>query len=145
MAFGSGVLISALSFELMDEAYLKGGLPERRSGSSPARWSTRWPTSPSRAPADITANARASRSRRRPKALASPSQSARCSTAFRSVAIGAGIIEGVGVSLVTVLAVFLSNLPEGLASAAGMRKAGRSPAYGSVSGAASPYSPAWQP
>ena len=29
MAFGSGVLISALSFELMDEAYKRGGFARR--------------------------------------------------------------------------------------------------------------------
>ena len=33
------------------------------------------------------------------------------------------------VSLVAVAAIFLSNVPEGLASAAGMKKAGRSAAY----------------
>jgi len=39
------------------------------------------------------------------------------------------LIEGGAVSLVAVVAVFLSNVPEGLSSAAGMRKAGRSPLY----------------
>src|SRR5688572_2024034 len=46
-----------------------------------------------------------------------------------SIVIGVSLLEGVGVSLVTVAAVFLSNLPEGLSSAAGMRRAGRSKAY----------------
>jgi ZIP family zinc transporter len=46
-----------------------------------------------------------------------------------SVVIGVSLLEGGGVSLVTVAAVFLSNIPEGLSSAAGMRQAGRSPAY----------------
>ena len=46
-----------------------------------------------------------------------------------SVAIGATLLEGSGVSLVTVAAVFLSNVPEGLSSAAGMRKAGRGAGY----------------
>src|SRR3954452_3981406 len=32
MAFGSGVLISALSFELMDEAYRRGGLGSTAAG-----------------------------------------------------------------------------------------------------------------
>ena len=32
-------------------------------------------------------------------------------------------------SLVAVIAIFLSNVPEGLSSAAGMRKAGRSAGY----------------
>src|SRR3954470_21362575 len=32
MAFGSGVLISALSFELMDNAYARGGFPSTAIG-----------------------------------------------------------------------------------------------------------------
>lgn len=32
MAFGSGVLLSAVSFELLDEAYQLGGLPHLGSG-----------------------------------------------------------------------------------------------------------------
>ena len=60
---------------------------------------------------------------------ASPSRSARCSTAFpESVVIGVSLLAGGGVSPVTVAAVFLSNVPEGLSSAAGMKKAGRSAA-----------------
>lgn len=46
-----------------------------------------------------------------------------------SVVIGVSLLGGSGVSLVTVAAIFLSNVPEGLASAAGMRKAGRSALY----------------
>ena len=46
-----------------------------------------------------------------------------------AVAIGTSMLEGGAVSLVTVTAIFLSNIPEGLSSAAGMRKAGRSPKY----------------
>ena len=43
--------------------------------------------------------------------------------------IGVSLLDGTGVSMVTVAAVFLSNVPEGLSSAAGMRRAGRSAAY----------------
>lgn len=39
------------------------------------------------------------------------------------------MLKGGGVSLVTVIAIFLSNIPEGLSSAAGMKKAGRSATY----------------
>jgi ZIP family zinc transporter len=46
-----------------------------------------------------------------------------------SIVIGISMIGGGVVSLVTVLAVFLSNVPEGLASAAGMKAAGRSARY----------------
>ncbi len=43
--------------------------------------------------------------------------------------IGVSLLDGTGVSLVTVAAVFLSNLPEGLSSVAGMKRAGRSAGY----------------
>jgi zinc transporter, ZIP family len=46
-----------------------------------------------------------------------------------SIVIGTSLLAGKGVSLVAVAAVFLSNVPEGLSSAAGMLKAGRSASY----------------
>src|SRR6185437_4546108 len=46
-----------------------------------------------------------------------------------SIAIGITMIRGGTVSLVAVIAIFLSNIPEGLSSAAGMKKAGRSATY----------------
>ncbi len=73
MAFGAGVLLSAVSFELIAEAHEQGGL--------------------------------------------------------KPVVIGASLLAGGPVSLVTVIAVFLSNVPEGLSSAAGMRQAGRTRRY----------------
>jgi zinc transporter, ZIP family len=39
------------------------------------------------------------------------------------------LIAGGAVSLVTVLAIFLSNVPEGLSGSAGMKHAGRPPRY----------------
>ena len=46
-----------------------------------------------------------------------------------SIAIGVTMISGGAVSWVAVAAIFLSNVPEGLSSSAGMRKAGRSARY----------------
>ena len=46
-----------------------------------------------------------------------------------SVVSGVSLLEGAGVSLAMVAAVFLSNVPEGLSSAAGMKQAGKSRAY----------------
>ncbi|KAA2235109.1 ZIP family metal transporter [Salinarimonas soli] len=46
-----------------------------------------------------------------------------------SVVLGVGLVGGSGVSLPMLAAVFLSNLPEGLSSAVGMRKAGHSKVY----------------
>ena len=44
-----------------------------------------------------------------------------------SIVIGLSLLKGGIVSSVTVAAIFLSNLPEGLSSAAGMKAAGHSP------------------
>jgi ZIP family zinc transporter len=46
-----------------------------------------------------------------------------------SVVIGLSLIGGGAVSMVAVIAIFVSNIPEGLSSSAGMKKAGRSRAY----------------
>ena len=46
-----------------------------------------------------------------------------------SIVIGVSTIHGGAVIWVAVIAIFLSNVPEGLSSAAGMKKAGRSAAY----------------
>ncbi|TNC71667.1 ZIP family metal transporter [Rubellimicrobium roseum] len=46
-----------------------------------------------------------------------------------SVVLGVGLLDGQGVSPGVLAAILLSNLPEGLSSAAGMRRAGRGPAY----------------
>lgn len=43
--------------------------------------------------------------------------------------IGLSLLQGGDVSTVAVTAIFLSNLPEGLSSSAGMKKAGRSKMY----------------
>jgi len=46
-----------------------------------------------------------------------------------SIVIGLSMLGGGKVSMVAVAAIFLSNVPEGLSSAAGMKKAGRSATY----------------
>jgi ZIP family zinc transporter len=46
-----------------------------------------------------------------------------------SVVLGLGLLSGRGVSIAMLAAIFLSNFPEGLSSALGMRAAGRSAAY----------------
>jgi ZIP family zinc transporter len=46
-----------------------------------------------------------------------------------SIVIGLSLLAGGAVSTVAVVAIFLSNLPEGLSSAAGMKKAGHSARY----------------
>jgi ZIP family zinc transporter len=46
-----------------------------------------------------------------------------------SAVIGVSLLDGGAVSLVTVAAVFISNIPEGLSSSAGMKRAGRGKGY----------------
>jgi ZIP family zinc transporter len=46
-----------------------------------------------------------------------------------SMVIGLSLIGGGSVGFVTVIAIFISNVPEGLSSSAGMKKAGRSRLY----------------
>jgi ZIP family zinc transporter len=46
-----------------------------------------------------------------------------------SIVIGLSMLEGSRVSIVAVAAIFMSNVPEGLSSATGLKKAGRSPGY----------------
>jgi zinc transporter ZupT len=83
MAFGSGVLISALAFELMDEAYtVVSSRPA--SASSPEPPSTRLRTGFCRIAGHGIASAPAISSQRTTRAADSPSPSALCSTAFRS-------------------------------------------------------------
>ena len=65
MAFGSGVLISALAFELMDEAYQRGGFDEA-IGFLGGAVGIPPPTGSSRIVAPSTASAREGNSRPRP-------------------------------------------------------------------------------
>jgi ZIP family zinc transporter len=134
MAVGSGVLISAVAFDLMDEAYRQGGFAAAGIGFVGG------------ALAYTNANVLVSRhgARHRKRSGTNPDEAqpeAGGNTGLaiaigalldgipESVVIGVGLIGGGGVNAVTVAAVFLSNVPEGLSSAAGMKKAGRSAGY----------------
>lgn len=132
IAFGSGVLISALSFELMDEAYRRGGFSATAAGFlggaiiySAANW---W-------------LARNGAKHRKRSGSQQPSETQHSGSGMaiavgslldgipESIVIGLSMLQGGAVSLVAVTAIFLSNIPEGLSSAAGMRNAGRSIGY----------------
>ncbi|NUS08300.1 MAG: ZIP family zinc transporter [Nonomuraea sp.] len=132
MAFGAGVLISALSFELMDEAERSGGLLPTAIGFLAG------------ACAYVGANAalarRGARHRKR-SGDQQPSegdvQGSGAAIAVgalldgipESVVLGLSLLHGGEIGLAVVAAVFISNVPEGLSSAAGMKRAGRPASY----------------
>lgn len=132
MAFGAGVLLSAVSFELIDEAHKQGGLlPVAIGAAAGALLYTA---------ANVLLARHGARHRKRsgdeqPSEREQPGSGTAIAVGAlldgvpESVVIGASLLAGGPVSLVTVIAVFLSNVPEGLSSAAGMRQAGRTRRY----------------
>jgi ZIP family zinc transporter len=132
MAFGSGVLVSALSFELMDDAYERGGFDSTAIGFILGGLIY--------SGANYLLNKKGAKHRKRSGNLqASESGSPGSGLAIaigalidgipESIAIGVSIIQGGAVSIAAVIAIFLSNVPESLSSTAGMKTAGRSAKY----------------
>jgi len=129
MSFGSGVLISALSFDLMDEAFGRGGLAPSAIGFLVGAAVYTF--------ANIWLAHRGAKHRKRsgdqqPSDTGSGSAialGALLDGVPESVVIGVSLLAGGVVSMTAVIAIFLSNIPEGLSSASGMKKAGRSALY----------------
>ncbi|MER6243548.1 ZIP family metal transporter [Streptomyces griseorubiginosus] len=136
MAFGAGVLLSAVSFELVGEAYDEAGIVPAAIGTLLGAVAY--------TAGNVWLAGRGARHRKRSGAQPAHSQPSEAEqggsgTALalgalldgvpESAVIGVSLLDGGTVSLVTVAAVFLSNVPEGLSSSAGMKKAGRGKAY----------------
>jgi zinc transporter, ZIP family len=132
MAFGSGVLISALAFELMDEAYKNGGFAASAAGFviGALIYSI----------ANYLLSKKGAKHRKRsgeqqPAESDNPGSGLAIAVGAlidgipESVAIGVTMIHGGVVSVAAVVAIFLSNIPESLSSTSGMKKAGRSAKY----------------
>lgn len=129
MAFGSGVLFSTLAFELINNSFVKGGVLavvpgvllgglvyslinsfiSHRNGTDRSRVTIEQIPKNENGNNGLTIAA-----------------GALLDGIPESVAIGITLTNGSSVGLVAVIAVFLSNIPEGLSSAAEMKKSGRS-------------------
>ena len=132
MSFGSGVLISALSFELMDEAVKRGGFNATAIGfiCGAAVYT-----------AANLALARFGARRRKTAGSGQPSEEQQPGSGMaialgslmdgvpESIVIGLTLLKGGAVGWVAVVAIFLSNIPESLSGASGMKRAGRGAAY----------------
>lgn len=132
MAFGAGVLMSALSFELMSVAFEQAGIRATALGfvGGAVLYSV----------ANLVLARYGAKHRKRSGDQQSSEDDVGGSgTAIavgalldgvpESMALGLSILHGGKVSVATLAAIFLSNIPEGLSSSAGMRKAGRSRAF----------------
>lgn len=126
MAFGSGVLLAALSFDLVGDAlaeagmhWVAGGFMAGALGFSLINY---WLNS--------SGVKHRKRSHRQQPATNNTGVAIAAGTLLdgipESMAIGLLVASGGKLSLATVAAIFISNIPEALSSTAGMRQAGRS-------------------
>ena len=119
MAFGAGVLISALTFELTLEAYKAGGLDSTAAGLALGSLTF--------FAGDRVLDRMGGADRKRSSgpgpdgAAAGIVLGAILDGIPESAAIGVSLLQGGGVSVAVVVAVFLSNVPESLSAATGLR------------------------
>ncbi|MFL0712272.1 MAG: ZIP family metal transporter [Microcella pacifica] len=140
MAFGAGALISTLAFELVGESHAVGGLLPTLGGFLAGAIIY--------VLADLALAQRGARARKRsialqsaPGARAAPAATAAGGVGLavavgalldgvpESLVLGLSIAQGGTVSIPILVAVAVSNIPEGLSSAAGMKHEGRRIGY----------------
>ena len=132
MAFGSGVLISALAFELVEEAVETGGLTATILGFLTGAIAY---VVTNLLLARYGARHRKRSGERHPSPADHPSSGGAIAIGAlldgipESMVLGLSFLTGGGLSLPMFAAVFISNVPEGLSSSAGMKKAGRPARY----------------
>ena len=125
MAFGAGVLISALAFDLVGEAFTEAGL---------------WPTVSGFAVGAVVyvgvnvlldrINARNKKgSEEGPGTGTGIAVGALLDGVPESMVLGLSMLSGQGVSIPILTAVIISNLPEGLSSTAELKAAGKKPRF----------------
>ena len=129
MAFGSGVLILAISFELMDKAYTEGGFIAVSGGF--IFGSVIYSLGDGFISNNEVVLKKQSNIIEQPESVTDQNGLQLALGALidgipESVAIGISLTQGGTVGKVAVIAIFISNIPEGLSSTAGMKKAGRS-------------------
>jgi ZIP family zinc transporter len=132
MSFGSGVLISALSFNLIEEAYQKGGFVSAVIGFIGGALIF--------TVANMWLNKKGAKHRKR-SGTQQPREDSHSGSGLaiamgslldgipESIVIGTSLITNPKINIIAVAAITLSNFPEGLSSSSGMKKAGRSAKY----------------
>lgn len=130
MAFGCGVLISAVAYDLLEDGFQEGGILPIVIGAVLG--------SVAYTVADWLVSRSGGHHRKRSGVQQQQSgEGGGLAIAIgslldgipESVVLGLGLLGGQGVSFAMLAAIFLSNFPEGLSSAAGMKNAGRSKVY----------------
>ncbi|UQZ37091.1 hypothetical protein C2I18_28270 [Paenibacillus sp. PK3_47] len=126
MAFGTGVLIGAATYELVGESVKKGGLEPTLIGfmAGAVVFTT----------LDWIISKRGGSGRKRSKDQDKAKTDASGGLGIfvgtvmdaipESIMIGASLVTGKGVSMLLVIAIFISNIPEGLSSTIGLKKGG---------------------
>jgi ZIP family zinc transporter len=128
MAFGAGVLISAVSFELVAQAI--------RKGNAAGNW--QWPVALGLAAGALTffvgdwyidRMGGDERKRSEPKGHGGPALALTLGIVLdgipESIALGLTLLDGEGVSAAMLAAIFLSNLPEAIGATTGFERSGR--------------------